>query len=147
MHTHTHTQPSGRHTSLLRGFSVNQAGRQLLDEREGGREEGGRQRWRKGGDVHIIAGGWRRGECGSIRGESVRYSSTGGWTWTAAARRLPALTKSAGEKAELADDQYAGEAFFFSTAKRDIRSGKGKAIYMMWWGGGQIESASVRRQK
>ncbi|TKS76748.1 hypothetical protein D9C73_010838 [Collichthys lucidus] len=46
-------------------------------------------------------------------------------TWTAAARRLPALTKSAGEKAEVADDQYAGEAFFFSTAKQDIRSGKG----------------------
>lgn len=82
------TLPSGQRSSLLCGSSVNQTGRQLLGEREGG-GEGGR------GLAHIIAGGgWRRGEA------SVRSGGAGWWAWAAAARRLSSLPRPNVDKAE-----------------------------------------------
>ncbi len=91
----------------------------------------GREREREGGDaglVHIIAGGWRRGECGSVRGECVRYSSTGGWTWIPAARRLPSLAKAAGEKAERGWPTCRRRSTL-SVPKRGYKDCKGKAVH------------------
>ena len=51
------TQPSGQRSPLLCGSSVNQAGRQLLGEREVGWWWGEREREGGAGLVHIIAGG------------------------------------------------------------------------------------------
>lgn len=108
--------------------------------------EGTRERGRKGGDVRIIAGGWRRGECGSIRGECVRYSSTGGWTWTAAARRLPSLAKSAGGTEAERRGSTCRRDFSLSTAKRARRSAEVRRC-TMWWSRLSPLQWAARRQK
>lgn len=106
------THPPGHHTSLRRGSAV----KQLLD----GRGEEGRVS-RMGGDaglVHIIAGGWRRGECGSVRG----YGGTGGWTRPPAAQRLYETR-----------DEHAGEALPTDSHLKSIGAAAKVRGCAAWW--------------
>lgn len=112
------------HTSLLWGFSVNQADRQLLDEREGARE-GGRGCGACSHNSRRVKAWW---VWLNTRRVCARYSSTGGWIWIPAARRLPSLAKAAGEKAERGWPTCRRRSTL-SIPKRGYKDCKGKTMY------------------